>query len=116
MRPPNGLEMSRPAGEGKAAWAETSRAGTVRSAWGQPHVKDPLAGRPESITRSWRRDPAGQVGSIELLGARKLRDGVDRGYCLEPELVESVRVYSRHDASWFRLVILDYMKPSFPDL
>jgi len=29
---PNGLEMSRLAGEGMAAWAETNYAGSVRSA------------------------------------------------------------------------------------
>jgi hypothetical protein len=65
---PNGLEMSRLAGEGRAAWAETSYAGSVLSAQDQLQGKDTPASRRESITRSWHRDPAGQVGSIELLG------------------------------------------------
>jgi hypothetical protein len=30
--------------------------------------QDTPAGRPESISGRWQRDPAGQVGSIELLG------------------------------------------------
>jgi len=34
-RMPNGLEMSRPAGEGRAAWAETSCTGAVPSAQDQ---------------------------------------------------------------------------------
>jgi hypothetical protein len=45
----NGLEMSRLAGEGRAAWAENGYAGSVRSAKDQTHVKDTLACRPESI-------------------------------------------------------------------
>ena len=67
---PNGLEMSRLAGEGRAAWAETSCAGSVRSAQDKTQVKDTPAGRLESISGRWQRDPAGQVGSIELLGAK----------------------------------------------
>jgi len=60
--------MSRLAGEGRAAWAETSCTGPVLSAKDQPQPKNTPAGRPESINGSWQRDLAGQVGSIELLG------------------------------------------------
>src|SRR3990172_13159447 len=66
---PNGLEMSRPAGEGMAAWAEASFTGSVPSGQDQLQGKDTPAGRPESIRGSWQRDPAGQVGSIEWLDA-----------------------------------------------
>ena len=73
---PNGLEIcgaplwgSRPAGEGRAAWAETSCTGVVPSAQDQLQGKDTPAARPESISGSWPRDPAGQAGSIELLGS-----------------------------------------------
>jgi hypothetical protein len=64
--------MSRLAGEGRAAWAETSYAGPVPLAQDQTQVKDTPAGRPESISGRWQRDPAGQVGSIELLDAQYL--------------------------------------------
>ena len=69
---PNGLEMSRLAGEGKAAWAETRYTGSVRSAQDQTQDKDTPAARLESISGRWPRDPAGQVGSIELLDAQYL--------------------------------------------
>src|SRR3989304_1499409 len=52
----NGLEMIRPASEGRAAWAETTSLGSVRSAQDQLQGKDTPAGRRESITRSWHRD------------------------------------------------------------
>jgi len=68
---PNGLEMSRLAGEGRAAWAETNCIGSMPSAQDELQVKDTPAGRPVSISGSWQRDPAGQVGSIELLGGQK---------------------------------------------
>jgi hypothetical protein len=67
---PNGVEMSRLAGEGRAAWAETSYPGSVRSAQDQLQAKDTPAGRAVSIISRWQRDPAGQVGSIELLDAQ----------------------------------------------
>jgi hypothetical protein len=60
--------MSRLAGEGRAAWAETSNAGSVRSGQNQTQVKDTPGVRLVSITEPWQRDLAGQVGSIELLG------------------------------------------------
>jgi hypothetical protein len=66
----NGLEMSRLAGEGRAAWAETGRTGSVPSAQDQLQGKDTPAAWLESISGRWHRDPAGQVGSIELLGAK----------------------------------------------
>jgi hypothetical protein len=75
---PNGLEMSRLAGEGRAAWAETSRTGSVPSAQDQTQGKDTPAGRPLSISVRWQRDPAGQVGSIELLDAQYLPPSVVR--------------------------------------
>src|SRR3990172_10400017 len=70
--PPNGLEMSRLAGEGRAAWAETSCTGSEPSAKDQLQAKDTPAGRAVSISSRWQRDPAGQVGSIELLYAQHL--------------------------------------------
>src|SRR3989304_4801201 len=69
---PNGLEMSRLAGEGRAASAEDRRTGSVPSAQDQLQGKDTPAAWPESISGSWQRDPAGQVGSIELLDAQYL--------------------------------------------
>jgi hypothetical protein len=39
-------------------------------------LKDTPAARPMSITRTWQRDPAGQVGSIELLGIAELAAGL----------------------------------------
>ena len=72
VRMPNGLEMSRLAGEGRAAWAETSCSGPVPSAQDQLQAKDTPAGRAVSISSRWQRDPAGQVGSIELLDAQYL--------------------------------------------
>jgi len=61
--------MSRLAREGRAAWAETSYPGSVPSSQDQAQLKDTPTGMPESISDRWQRDPAGQVGSIELLGA-----------------------------------------------
>jgi len=61
--------VSRPAGEGRAAWAETGYLGSVRPAQDQTQDKDTPAGRPVSINGRWQRDPAGQVGSSELLDA-----------------------------------------------
>jgi hypothetical protein len=69
---PNGLEMSRLAGEGRADWVETRYTGSVRSAQDQTQVKDTPASRPESISGRWQRDSAGQVASIELLDAQDL--------------------------------------------
>jgi len=65
---PNGLEISRLAGEGRAARAATSYQDSVRSANDQIQREDTPAARLESITCRWQRDPAGQVGSIEWLG------------------------------------------------
>ena len=64
--------MSRPAGEGRAAWVETTYLGSVPSGQDQLQGKDTPAGRPVSISGRWQRDPAGQVGSIELLDAQYL--------------------------------------------
>jgi hypothetical protein len=62
--------MSRLAGEGRAAWVETSYAVSVRSGQDQTQNKDTPAASPVSISGRWQRDPAGQVGSIELLDAQ----------------------------------------------
>ena len=67
--PPNGLEMSRLAATGDVPWPEASCGGPVPTAQDQTQGKDTPAGMPESISGRWQRDPAGQVGSIELLGA-----------------------------------------------
>src|SRR3989304_4165926 len=66
-KPPNGLELSRLAGEGRAAWAEASCTGPVPSAQDQIQAEHTPAGRPVSISDRRQRDLAGQVGSIELL-------------------------------------------------
>jgi len=69
---PNGLEMSRLAGEGRAAWVETNCTGSVPSAQDQLQAKNTPGAWLESISDSWQRDLAGQVGSIELLDAQYL--------------------------------------------
>jgi len=66
--------MSRLAGEGKAAWAETSCTSSVPSGQDQTQGKDTPAAWPVSVSGRWQRDSAGQVGSIELLGARTFID------------------------------------------
>jgi len=59
--------MSRLAASGDVPSAEASFPGSaVPSAQDQLQGKDTPAGRPESISGHWQRDPAGQVGSIEL--------------------------------------------------
>ena len=66
---PNGLEMSRLAATGDVPWPEASCGGPVPSAQDQLQGKDTPAASPVSVSVRWQRDPAGQVGSIELLGA-----------------------------------------------
>src|SRR3990172_5832553 len=69
---PNGLEMSRLAAKGNGPPGEASFPGAVRSAQDQLKGKDTPAAWLESISGRWQRDPAGQVGSIELLDAQYL--------------------------------------------
>jgi hypothetical protein len=66
----NGLEMSRLAVPGDAPSAEASFPGSAPWAQDQLQGKDTPVARRESISGSWQRDPAGQVGSIELLDAQ----------------------------------------------
>ena len=61
--------MSRLAAKGNGPPGETSFPGSVRSAQDQLQGKDTPAAWLESISGRWQRDPAGQVGSIELLDA-----------------------------------------------
>jgi hypothetical protein len=68
----NGLEMSRLAGAGKAAWAGASYAGSVRPPQVQLQGMNTPGAWLELIGGRWQRDPAGQVGSIELLDAQYL--------------------------------------------
>src|SRR3972149_1693452 len=64
--------MSRLAAKGSGPPGETSSPGSVRSAQDQLQGKDTPAAWLESISGRWQRDPAGQVGSIELLDAPDL--------------------------------------------
>jgi hypothetical protein len=66
---PNGLEMSRPAGEGRAAWADTSYPGPVRPAKDQTQAKDTLACRPESIGLQLATGP-GRPGRLHRVVGR----------------------------------------------
>src|SRR3990172_6017587 len=60
--------MSRLAAKGNGPPGETSFPGSVRSAQDQLQGKDTPAAWLESISGRRQRDPAGGVGSIELLG------------------------------------------------
>jgi len=77
--PPNGLEMSRLAAMGNVPSAEASFPGSVPWAKGQLQEKDTPAASLVSISGRWQRDPAGQVGSIELLGGLRSRGSCHMG-------------------------------------
>src|SRR3989304_8810452 len=64
--------MSRLAVWGDGPPGGASSLGSEPSAQDQTQRKDTPAGRPVSISDRWQRDPAGQVGSIELLDAQYL--------------------------------------------
>ena len=86
LQAPNGLEMSRLAASGDEPPGETRFPGSAPSAQDQPQGKDTSAARPESISGRWQRDPAGQVGSIELLDAQYLHPRAE-----DPRLAGDVR-------------------------
>src|SRR3990170_6934362 len=64
--------MSRLAATGNVPWPEARCGGPMSSAQGQIQGEDTPTASPESISGRWQRDPAGQVGSIELLDAQYL--------------------------------------------